>query len=165
MIVFFLLSQALCPLEDSIMELTSTTWHSPPVYRIMQGVSYAGHPVVSGTTPLVLYYAGEHAAAQDSYLGLFLNCATVIPMKHLIHRRRPCSSHVQWDASLPSGHTTFMFTQAYLLSHHYPKITVPVFAFASVVGLSRIYTQKHYPSDVLISVALGLLTGFVVTSF
>lgn len=130
----------------------------------MQGFSYAGNPVVSGATPVVLFRAGEYSAARDSYLGLFFNCATVIPMKYVINRRRPCGEHTRWDTSFPSAHTTFLFTQAFVLSHHYPKTTVPVFAFASVVGLSRIYTRKHYPSDVLVGAALGLLTGFIVTS-
>jgi undecaprenyl-diphosphatase len=131
---------------------------------MMEGVSYAGHPVISGTAPLLLFHAGEYETAKHSYLGLFFNCASVIPMKFLVNRQRPCGVQIRQDASFPSGHTTFLFTQAYIISHHYPRTTVPVFAFAGVVGLSRIYLQKHYPSDVIAGVALGLLTGFVVTT-
>ncbi len=162
--MLFLFSQALCPVEDTILHIAADTWYSKPVYRVMQGISYAGHPVVSGTAPILLFHIDEQKAAQHAYLGLFLNCASVIPLKYIVNRRRPCGEHDHWDASFPSGHTAFVFTQAYILSHHYPKATVPVFAFASAVGLSRVYIKKHYPSDVLAGAVLGILTGLFVTS-
>ena len=164
MVVLFLLAQALCPCEDDIMHTTATSLYSSPVYRVMQGFSYTGHPIVSGAAPLLFFHAGEYETAQHAYLGLFFNCASVMPLKYVINRQRPGGEHIRWDASFPSAHTTFIFTQAYIVSHHYPRTTVPVFAFAGVVGLSRIYLQKHYPTDVVAGVVLGLLTGFMVTS-
>lgn len=165
MMVLVLLSQALCPAENTVMQKASTDWYSKPVYRVMQGISCAGHPLISGTTPLVLFHASAYPAARDSYMGLFVNCATTLPLKYVVNRKRPSGDHVRWDASFPSVHTTCIFTQAYILSYHYPKASVPVFVFASAVGLSRIYVRKHYPSDIIAGVALGVLTGFLVTSF
>jgi undecaprenyl-diphosphatase len=130
----------------------------------MQGVGYAGHPLVSVAVPIALLHADEFSSAEDSYLGLFINLATVMPLKYVIDRKRPSGDHMRWDASFPSGHTTCIFTQAYVLSYHYPKASVPLFVFATAIGISRIYTQKHYPSDVIGSIALGLFTGFLVTS-
>jgi undecaprenyl-diphosphatase len=164
MVVLFLFAQTLCPCEDDIMHTTATTLYARPVYRVMQGISYAGHPVLSGAAPLLFFRAGEYDTARHAYLGLFINCASVIPLKYAVNRQRPIGEHKRWESSFPSSHTTFIFTQAYIVSHHYPKTTIPVFAFAGAVGLSRIYLQKHYPTDIVAGVVLGLITGFVVTS-
>lgn len=162
--ILCLISQALCPAENAIIQKASTEWYSRPVYRVMQGFGYAGHPVLSGTVPLVLFHAGEFPAARSSYLGLFINCVTVLPLKYAVDRKRPSGEHVRWDASFPSGHTTCAFTQAYILSHYYPKASIPAYVFASAIGLSRIYIREHYPTDIIASVALGVATGFLVTS-
>jgi membrane-associated phospholipid phosphatase len=164
MILLILFAQALCPVEDDIMCLINHDLHSKPVFCVMQNIGLAGHPVVSGVTPLALFHAGEHDIARASYLGFFVNCATVLPLKYVVNRRRPSGEHIRWDASFPSGHTAFLFTQAYVLSDHYPEASVPLFVFAGVVGISRIYINKHYPSDILAGAALGLFTGFLATS-
>jgi len=129
----------------------------------MEGVSYVGHPVIGGSMSAILFFAEEYPASRQSYLGLFCNCATVIPLKYMVNRHRPNGEHNRWDASFPSGHTTFIFTQAYILSHNYPKATIPLFTFATIVGFSRIYLKKHYPSDVLAGAALGIVTGLIAT--
>jgi membrane-associated phospholipid phosphatase len=165
MVILVLLAQALCPAEEKIMQRIGTEWYSNPVYRCAHAIGYAGHPAVSVALPVVLLHVGEEPCAWDSYMGMFINCATILPLKYVVNRRRPSGDHVRWDASFPSGHTTCAFTQAYILSYHYPKASIPVFALAGAIGLSRIYIQKHYPSDIIASVALGVLTGYLVTSF
>ncbi len=59
--------------------------------------------------------------------------------------------------SMPSGHTAFAFTTATSLFTAYPKwyIGLPLYAWATSVGYSRLYLGQHYPSDVFIGAVVG----------
>ena len=68
-------------------------------------------------------------------------------------RRRPTSS------SFPSGHSASAAAFAYGASAEWPALTVPLGALAGAVGLSRVATGAHYPSDVAGGFLLGLGMG------
>ncbi|BAS26635.1 phosphatase PAP2 family protein [Limnochorda pilosa] len=61
--------------------------------------------------------------------------------------------------SFPSGHTSSAFALATVLAGRYPDGAVVWYALAAGVGLSRIYTGDHWPSDVLAGAAVGHLAG------
>jgi len=63
--------------------------------------------------------------------------------------------------SFPSGHTASAFIMASLWSLAFPVLTVPLYAWALAVGLSRIALGVHFPSDVLAGMSLGLFSAFV----
>jgi len=67
------------------------------------------------------------------------------------------------DPSFPSGHTVLAFSTATSLALEYKKwyITGPAFLWAGSVAFSRMYLGKHYPSDVLAGMALGVIGGIV----
>jgi membrane-associated phospholipid phosphatase len=72
--------------------------------------------------------------------------------------------------SLPSGHTSAAFTLASVVSaesaHRWPRahrlIAPLAYAAATGVGLSRMYQDKHWASDVALGAAIGTLTGRMV---
>jgi undecaprenyl-diphosphatase len=66
--------------------------------------------------------------------------------------------------SMPSGHTAFAFTTATSIFTAYPKwyVGLPVFAWATSVGYSRLYLGQHYPSDVFVGAVVG--TGSALLS-
>ncbi len=98
-------------------------------------------------------------------------------IKHLFHRHRPSQNtppnpylwegpYKGWDyTSFPSGHTTAAFAIASLMQKVYkdkPWVGFLSYSIATGVGLSRVYDNVHWPSDVLIGAALGYAIGQTV---
>ena len=69
--------------------------------------------------------------------------------------------------SLPSGHTTEAFASAMALTLLFPKwyVFIPMFCWASVVGLSRIYLGVHYPFDIFVGMFIGSSVSFTFYTF
>ena len=91
-------------------------------------------------------------------------------LKDLIARPRPCavdeavSLIVKRPSSFscPSVHTYLAFSSAMAICHYFKKAGIGVFAFAAMVGFSRMYFFVHYPTDVLFGAALGIATALAV---
>lgn len=78
----------------------------------------------------------------------------------------PVIGDIPLDASYPSAHTAqivaFVVTLCWILKSEklglsYYSLTVAALLLASLVALSRIYLQVHFPSDVVGGALLGLL--------
>jgi membrane-associated phospholipid phosphatase len=164
-LVFLLLGQALCPLENDVYTIIHHEWQWKPATYAMKGVSYALHPAVTLGIPPVCYLCDDKDAASADLMGFLSTCALVIPLKYAVNRQRPEGIYQRWDSSFPSGHTAIAFSHAYILSHHYPKAKIPLFLVASTVGFSRLYLGKHYPTDVIAGAVIGLAVGYLTTRF
>ena len=82
----------------------------------------------------------------QSALGTFGETALAVPNRHL--------SDIM---SFPSGHSAVAAGLAATLCWRYPH-GLPVFAtFAVLAATQRVVTSQHYPSDVAIGAAFGLL--------
>ena len=64
--------------------------------------------------------------------------------------------------SFPSSHAVNNFGIATMFSFYYPKIRVGLFAFASLIALSRVFVGVHYPFDVLGGAIIGTSVALVV---
>lgn len=100
-----------------------------------------------------------HLANTGLYLteAFFTTQFATFVIKETFQRTRPDSSN---NLSFPSGHTSGMFTVASVLDKRYGlKFGVPAYLWASFVGITRVKTQKHFPTDVIIGAALGIIVG------
>jgi len=67
--------------------------------------------------------------------------------------------------SFPSGHAIGSWALARVIASEYPnKLTqIGVYAFATAISVSRVTSEKHFPSDALVGSVFGyLIGGYVV---
>lgn len=89
--------------------------------------------------------------------------------KNLIGRKRPDSGADAFEfdgplqgTSFPSGHTIAVFSVASVLANQYREtVWVPILSYsaAGLAGLSRIYDNRHWASDVFAGAVLGIAVG------
>jgi len=101
--------------------------------------------------------------------------------KALVHRPRPYAYNTEshWNRSSPeasasffSGHTSLAFNGAVFSSLLYQKYNPdsgwikPIWAgeltLATVTGVFRVLSGKHFPTDVIVGAAVGSFTGWFV---
>jgi len=94
--------------------------------------------------------------------------ALAVPTKFLTGRSRPDKKRGPGDyrpfnlgSSQPSFTTANAFAVASVLSEHFPHPAVSLLSYglAGFAGLSRIYDDKHWASDVFLGAALGTVVG------
>ncbi len=77
------------------------------------------------------------------------------------HFKKQSYSHPR-SSSFPSGHTTAAFAAATVFAMEYrnkPLIPILSYSAATLIGLSRLTENKHWPTDILAGAALGFLSG------
>ncbi len=65
----------------------------------------------------------------------------------------------------PSGHTTFAYALAWLLTRTHPRLAPLWYGVAVGIGWSRVEGDAHFPYQVLCGAVLGTLVGWGVSSF
>lgn len=132
------------------------------------GAGYTVLPITAG-----FYIGGAFAhnekARETGILGAeaILDAAIVGEVfKLATQRERPLDgngngSFFQGGSSFPSGHSAVSWALASVVAHEYNEGWYPYAAYglASLVSLSRLSGQNHFPSDVFVGSALGWFTG------
>lgn len=102
---------------------------------------------------------------------LALLCSLLINnilLKNLVKRIRPYDRIPELiplvkkpaDYSFPSGHTGSSFASAWVLYQEMPGLKgIAALVLAALIGLSRLYVGVHYPSDVLVGMFTGIISG------
>ncbi len=111
---------------------------------------------------VVGHYYGNKELKESSLLGLtssLLTVTVIFSSKALISRKRPDYSD---NDSFPSGHTGYSFSIFGSYSEYYNRYYYIFYSIPIMVGLSRIYKNKHYLSDTVAGGIIGLGSVYVV---
>lgn len=65
------------------------------------------------------------------------------------------------DFSFPSGHTIASFEACTAILIRNRKLGIPAVILAILIAFSRLYLYVHYPTDVLVSLVLGIAFGIL----
>jgi membrane-associated phospholipid phosphatase len=76
-------------------------------------------------------------------------------------------------SSMPSGHTSSAFAAASAataeVGEHWPRhktvVGITLYTVAGLVGLSRMYNNQHWASDVVVGAAVGTFSGWKVVGY
>lgn len=156
-------------LDDQLFHLINQDLKSPYLDKPMLWTTYLGDPITQGIVVGAFYLAGEKDTSYLLCSALAKSWWTTQLLKNITKRPRPGITHddvhyvddyiVKDEESFPSGHTTGAFATATVLSEQYPEYKPHFYTYATLVGISRIYTGVHYSSDVLAGAILGYIIG------
>jgi undecaprenyl-diphosphatase len=164
-------------LDGSLFLWINTSIRHPILDRLMWAASRGVHHgevwILAVLLGMIIDPPARRRALLDVLLALALATLTVnFGLKRIARRPRPFLSLEKAmvtgrrpsDWSFPSGHTAAAFAGAWLLSSHYPALSPLFYAYAILVGWSRIYIGVHYPSDVVIGAGCGIGLALVFHS-
>jgi undecaprenyl-diphosphatase len=117
-----------------------------PLMAGAEGLEKLGHITVTGLICILIYSQ----------------------LKNRLVRKRPFISFPDIHAhtapldkySFPSGHTMNAVNFAVLFTWAFPPLAYLVVPFALLVALSRVILGMHYPTDVMVGAALGLILSW-----
>lgn len=144
-----------CPLLDGPMRLVSTLGNVGAVWTAL-------------ALALLLFRRTRRYGAACALALTFSLLVTNMALKNIIHRIRPydvISSlnilvNPERDFSFPSGHASSSFAAAWALWRGGERrLGAPALVLAVLIALSRLYVGVHYPTDVLVGTAVGMLCG------
>ena len=138
--------------------------HFEPKHDAVNWTDYA-----VGSIPLVANWALKTAGVKSrsktermltaNAMAMAISFGTTEILKRSIHEGRPDMSNRQ---SFPSGHTSFAFASATILSREYgyisPWITIGGFTTAASTELLRIQHNKHWMNDLYMGAGIGVMS-------
>jgi undecaprenyl-diphosphatase len=136
----------------------------PALERSMHVASDIGRPpVVLGSLLLmvVLEPAAAVPVARVALLALVPTNLAVEGLKRATQRVRPDGERDHENSSFPSSHAANAFALATAFALRWRRGTVAFYLGASLIAFSRIYLHRHYPSDVLVGVAIGMVCAWL----
>lgn len=140
---------------------------------IMPRITHLGGAIFTMLLCFILYVSGHKdakIAATEAFITITGSQGIVQLFKRRIYRKRPYMvlpevntfwSKLLKDYSFPSGHTTAGFSLAAIIAMYFPAYSLITYSLAAMVGISRVYTDMHYPSDVLSGAFLGTAFAFL----
>lgn len=150
--------------------------------RSLQAAHASARPVFYGAVPLAwgatwMRGSNDFGAAYRLTVAQGTTYGLVLGLKHLVGRPRPfvqraLTSRSQHHGtaggekyqSFPSGHAAISaaIVTSWGISHPRWYVVAPGAVWAVGVSLSRLHLGVHYPSDVLVGAALGVVVAGVV---
>ncbi len=168
-------------LWDNDVRAQSFRWHSSGADDFFSAANNGGEILILGGFAGGMYSVGLLADVPELrrtgrlLLEAYLTGGLAVTItKFIVGRARPYNDlgngDIRWFQSqddfqsMPSGHTAVAFATATVLAGVIDRwwAYVPLYAGASAVGITRIYKDKHWLSDVIIGATIGTYSGLSV---
>lgn len=137
-------------------------WRRPELETPARVVSQYGRVIVFAGLLVVAVATGPSGPATS---GVAL--AVLVPvnlavegLKRLVNRPRPDGEHRRSNASFPSSHAANAAALAVVLSRRWRRLAPALWILAALVAGSRLYLNRHFPSDVLGGAVIGVGVGW-----
>ncbi len=153
-------------IDSQVLELTTRLRH-PLIENVLLFFTSLRVELVMGVIFFGIFSLASHKKERPKLIILLSiillgSAFLAIGLQHAFAHPRPDLKIVEvhmdlWKYSFPSGHAAVAFAAVPIFSMVLPKFSKLFFAFAFLVGLSRIYLGAHYPSDVIFGAVLGYL--------
>ena len=65
---------------------------------------------------------------------------------------------------MPSSHATNAFAIAAFFGIPFKRYRWPLVCIAALIALSRVFCGVHYPGDIVVGAAVGVIVGAIMTS-
>ena len=137
---------------------------------LFEGITILGEETLVILFVVALWFAVDSRLAQKMFFVTICSMGLNGIVKNIAQVPRPFDKGIvpvrQETAtgfSFPSGHTQNFSTWSTLFAIEFKKtwLTVLVAVFIALVAFSRLYLGVHYPSDVIVGVALGVGMAFL----
>ena len=149
-------------------------WLSRRPWRLLRGlatlVSHTGDGPLYAIIVIAVLFSRPAGGVEFLVAGL-IAVAIELPiyffLKRQVRRARP-KDDKGWirtrsgpldQFSFPSGHTAAACLSATLLATFFPFFAPWAFAWAALVGMSRLLLMVHFPSDILAGATLGVVAA------
>jgi membrane-associated phospholipid phosphatase len=158
----------LAKLDLTVLRLLRSHGHQRPIESAMKALGWAGEWGVVWSAS-----AGVAAAADPGRRGRWATVALIPPasiianyaFKRAINRERPvieglpALGYAASSLSFPSAHATSSVAAATAIGRISPGAKPAAYTLAAIMCIGRPYLGMHYPSDVLVGIALGRAIG------
>lgn len=143
-------------------------WPSHSIHKVGDFFSHTGYNGFIGLAAGLLLWrglrAGPRLAAWWLLADSLLTPLCVEGLKAITRLPRPVDQdgHVGLNG-FPSGHTTYSFALAWLLTQIHPRLAPLWYLWAVTIGWSRIEGGAHFRYQVLVGAALGTGVAWAIT--
>lgn len=141
---------------------------TPKIDSFMGQITWLGDGAVDLGIAGACYLAGHKETAYKAANAIIYSGLATRVLKIAVGMPRPetgAGQQNEWFTlkptydAMPSGHTATAFALAEVLAQQYPRYKWYFYGTATVVGISRIYVNAHWASDVLAGAAIGIYSG------
>jgi undecaprenyl-diphosphatase len=164
----FLVLALLQPIERVDRDLVQVVqgWRQPWLDPVMGEISHTGRPMVliSGMIAIAVFDRAAGLRTALATLAVLAPVNLVVEgLKRAVGRVRPDGDRKRSNSSFPSSHAANAVALAWMLTRRWPRLAIPFGAAAALVTFSRIYLNRHFPSDLLVGAGIGLAFALLAT--
>jgi undecaprenyl-diphosphatase len=150
---------------DEMVQRAVQSRRSPALDRVMRTLTDLGRRDITayGLLAIAILDGGAGVATARLAVGALIPTSLAVEgLKRAVGRVRPDGTSDRANSSFPSSHAAGATALAWILSRRWRRLRVGFWLLATAVCLSRIYLNRHFLSDVLGGVAVGLVCTWVV---